>query len=93
MEKKEMTFADKEETMMVNETQDRNKEKVNSGGAESESEEELESRKTNREEEKEVEEKAKVNNRPYKKVKHTFAIQVKELKNIPILDKIIKDLN
>jgi lipoate-protein ligase A len=32
-------------------------------------------------------------NRPYKKVKHTFEIQVKELKNIPILDKLIKDIS
>jgi hypothetical protein len=30
--------------------------------------------------------------RPFKKVKHTFEIQVKELKNIPILDKLIKDI-
>ena len=34
----------------------------------------------------------KVDNRAFKKVKHTFEIQVKELKNIPILDKLIKDL-
>lgn len=32
-------------------------------------------------------------NRPYKKVKHVFEIRVKELKNIPILDKLIKDIN
>lgn len=31
-------------------------------------------------------------NRPYTKVKHAFEIQVKELKNIPILDKLIKDV-
>lgn len=35
----------------------------------------------------------KVDNRPFKKLKHIFEIQVKELKNIPILDKLIKDLN
>jgi len=33
-----------------------------------------------------------LDSRPYKKVKHTFEIQVKELKNIPILDKLIKDV-
>ena len=32
-------------------------------------------------------------NRPYKKVKHIFEIKVKELKNIPILDKLIKDIS
>ncbi|CDW78943.1 c2 domain-containing protein 3 [Stylonychia lemnae] len=32
-------------------------------------------------------------NRPYKKVKHVFEIKVKELKNIPILDKLIKDIS
>lgn len=32
-------------------------------------------------------------NRPYRKVKHMFEIQVKELKNIPILDKLIKDIS
>ena len=31
--------------------------------------------------------------RPYRKLKHIFEIQVKELKNIPILDKLIKDIN
>jgi hypothetical protein len=30
--------------------------------------------------------------REFRKVKHTFEIQVKELKNIPILDKLIKDI-
>lgn len=34
-----------------------------------------------------------VDTRPYRKLKHIFEIQVKELKNIPILDKLIKDLN
>jgi hypothetical protein len=32
-------------------------------------------------------------NRPYKKVKHVFEIQVRELKNIPILDKLVKDIS
>ena len=32
-------------------------------------------------------------NRPYKKIKHIFEIKVKELKNIPILDKLIKDIS
>ena len=30
--------------------------------------------------------------RGFRKVKHTFEIQVKELKNIPVLDKLIKDI-
>jgi hypothetical protein len=34
-----------------------------------------------------------VDNRPYRKVKHIFEIQVKELKNIPLIDKLIKDLS
>lgn len=34
-----------------------------------------------------------VDARPYRKLKHIFEIQVKELKNIPILDKLIKDLS
>ncbi len=29
----------------------------------------------------------------YKKVKHIFEVRVKELKNIPILDKLIKDIS
>jgi hypothetical protein len=29
--------------------------------------------------------------RPFNQVKHVFEIKVKELKNIPILDKMIKD--
>lgn len=29
--------------------------------------------------------------RPYKKVKHIFEVKIKELVNIPILDKLIKD--
>ena len=37
--------------------------------------------------------KAEEDNRPYKKVKHIFEIQVRELKNIPILDKLVKDLS
>lgn len=32
-------------------------------------------------------------NRPYNKVKHIFEIKIKELKNIPILDKLIKDIS
>ena len=32
-------------------------------------------------------------NRPYKKIKHIFEIKVKELKNIPILERLIKDVN
>lgn len=28
----------------------------------------------------------------FKKVKHVFEVRVKELKNIPILDKLIKDI-
>jgi len=32
-------------------------------------------------------------NRPYKKVKHVFEIQVRELKNIPVLDKLVKDIS
>jgi Zn/Cd-binding protein ZinT len=32
-------------------------------------------------------------NRAFKKVKHVFEIKIKELKNIPILDKLIKDIN
>jgi len=39
-----------------------------------------------------MEKRKKADNRAYKKVKHTFEIQVKELKNIPILDKLIKDV-
>lgn len=31
--------------------------------------------------------------KPYNKVKHIFEIQVKELKNIPILDKLVKDIS
>lgn len=43
-------------------------------------------------EEIELKRQKKLDSRPYKKLKHTFEIQVKELKNIPILDKLIKDV-
>ena len=31
--------------------------------------------------------------KPFKQLKHVFEIKVKELKNIPILDKLIRDSN
>lgn len=34
----------------------------------------------------------KEEDKPYKQIKHIFEIKVKELKNIPILDRLIKDL-
>ena len=44
------------------------------------------------EDESETDQEDQKDARPFKKVKHTFEIQVKELKNIPILDKLIKDI-